>query len=45
MHVVAGKDVAWSEEGGEVSFVELFLPTTLAGNKKAIYRKPPKFIR
>lgn len=45
MHVVADKGLAWSEDGGEVGFVELFPPTTLDGYRKEIYRKPPKFIR
>jgi hypothetical protein len=45
MHVVADKGIAWSEDDGEVGFVELFPPTTLNGYQKTIYREPPKFIR
>lgn len=45
MHVVADKGLAWSEDGGEVGFVELFPPTTIDGYRKTIYREPPKFKR
>lgn len=45
MHVVAERGVAWSERGGEVGFVELFPPTTLADYERDIYVDPPAFRR
>lgn len=45
MHVVPDKGVAWSEDGGQVGFLEIFPPMTLHEYKRTIYRKPPKFIR
>ncbi len=44
-HVVADRGLAWSEDGGEVGFVELFPPTTIDVYRKTIYREPPKFKR
>ena len=45
MHVVADRGVAWSEDGGEVGFLELFPPTTIDRYRRTIYREPPKFKR
>ena len=45
MHVVADRGIAWSEERGEVGFVELFPPTTLADYQRTIYREPMPFRR
>ncbi|MXG88982.1 hypothetical protein [Nocardioides flavescens] len=44
LHVVAGRGVAWSEEDGEVGFVELFPPTTTDDYRTRIYRQP-RFVR
>lgn len=45
IHVVADQGIAWSEDRGEVGFVELFPPTTAKDYRKRIYRKPGRFIR
>ena len=45
MHVVANKGIAWSEDGNEVGFLELFPPTSVDAYRKTIYREPPKFKR
>lgn len=43
LHVVADRGVAWSEVDGELGFVELFPPTTLAAYRREIYLQPPVF--
>lgn len=43
LHVVADRGVAWSEIDGEIGFVELFPPTTLAAYRRDIYQLPPVF--
>jgi hypothetical protein len=43
LHVVADRGIAWSEVDGEVGFVELFPPTTLAAYRREIYQQPPVF--
>lgn len=45
MHVVADKGVAWSEEAGELGFIELFPPTTFEDYQATIYDEPGPFIR
>ena len=45
LHVVAGQGIAWSEDAGQIGFVELFPPTTLEGYRRDIYLEPAKFIR
>lgn len=45
LHVVAEEGVAWSEDGGEVAFVEIFPATDLDTYKSTIYRDPGPFIR
>jgi hypothetical protein len=45
LHVVADSGVAWSEERGEVEFVEIFPPTTLEAYRSEIYEDPGEFIR
>jgi hypothetical protein len=43
LHVVADRGVAWSEEDGEIGFIELFPPTTLATYRRRIFQEPPTF--
>lgn len=45
LHVVAEKGIAWSQDGRETGFVEIFPPCTDKAYRKDIYRKPPKFTR
>ena len=45
MHVVAPKGVAWSEDGDEVGFIEVFPPTTFEAYRREIYRRPALFRR
>jgi hypothetical protein len=45
LHVVPEEGVAWSEDGGEVAFVELFPATDLDTYKSTIYRDPGAFTR
>jgi hypothetical protein len=45
LHVVAERGVAWSEEDGNVGFVEVFPPTTLDAYRTEIYGKSPRFLR
>jgi hypothetical protein len=43
LHVVADRGVAWSEEDGEIGFIELFPPTTLDIYRRRIFQNPPTF--
>ena len=43
LHVVAPEGVAWSEQDGQLGFVELFPPTTLESYRSDIYEEPPSF--
>lgn len=45
IHVVAERGLAWSEEGGEIGFVELFPPTTFETYHDDIYVDPGTFSR
>jgi hypothetical protein len=44
-HVHADRGVAWSSDGDEVAFVEVFRPRSLAEYERDIYRDPGPFIR
>ena len=44
-HVHAEQGVAWSSDGDEVAFVEVFRPRSLAEYEREIYRDPGPFIR
>jgi hypothetical protein len=44
-HVHADEGVAWSSDGDEVAFVEVFRPRSLAEYERDIYRDPGPFIR
>lgn len=43
LHVAAEQGFAWSEEDGELGFVEVFPPMPLAAYRQQIYREPPLF--
>ncbi|HET9059756.1 MAG TPA: hypothetical protein VFN61_07530 [Acidimicrobiales bacterium] len=43
LHVAADHGVAWSEQDGELGFVELFAPTTFDRYRDEIYKEPPSF--
>lgn len=43
--VVPGQGVAWSDDGSEVAFVELYAPTTLADWQTRFYVDPGAFIK
>ncbi len=43
LHVVAPAGIAWSEEEGELGFLELFPPTTFDRYRDEIYEEPPAF--
>lgn len=45
LHVVADRGIAWSEEDGEIGFVELFPPSTFEEYEDEIYVEPPPFRR
>jgi hypothetical protein len=45
LHVWPRQGVAFSEEGGEVDFLEVFEPTTLEDYESRIYADPGPFIR
>lgn len=44
LHVVADRGVAWSEDGGEVGFVEVFPPMTMKKYRARVYHDPGPFI-
>ncbi|WP_426593947.1 hypothetical protein ACPPVS_00410 [Cellulomonas sp. McL0617] len=43
LHVVAEDGIAWSEENGQVAFVEIFPPTSFEDYTREIYVEPPAF--
>lgn len=45
LHVVAAEGVAWSEDGGEVGWVELFPASDFDTYKSTLYRDPGAFVR
>jgi hypothetical protein len=45
MHVVADQGIAWSEEDGELGFVEIFPPSDFEAYRSRIYQQPGAFIR
>lgn len=44
LHVYPEQGVAFSEEGGELDFIEIFPPTTLSQYQERIYKEPGAFI-
>jgi hypothetical protein len=45
MHVAAGEGIAWSEEAGEVGFIEIFPPTSFDAYTRDIYVDPGTFTK
>lgn len=43
LHVAAEQGIAWSEQDGDVGFVEIFPATTLESYRQRIYLEPPRF--
>ncbi len=43
LHVVAEQGIAWSELDGQIGWMELFPPRSLAAYVADIYQEPPRF--
>ena len=45
MHVLAEEGIAWSEEDGDIGFIEIFPARSFDEYTRDIYEEPPKFVK